>query len=98
MNEKLAARTKTEITKHGGIYALSKSINVNPGVIYRAKNGGNSPTLRKLWKVPKGKPRTRINIDTTPEIKQRFDSQRGAMSRAEYLARLLELANGELPY
>lgn len=35
--------------------------------------------------------RVRLNIDTTPELKARFDAQRGDMSRSEYLERLLNL-------
>ena len=68
----LAERTNLEILAAGGIYALSKDINVNPGVIHRAQHGGNSPTLRRLWKVPKHPQRSRIIINCSPELVARF--------------------------
>ena len=54
--------------------------------------GVDSKKLRKAMGIV-SPPRYRLNIDLgdKPELKARFDAQRGGMSRGEYLARLLEL-------
>ena len=90
----LAERTNLEVLAAGGIYALSKDIGVNPGVIHRAQHGGNSPTLRRLWKIPKHPSRSRLIIDTTPAQIARFDLQRGNLPRRAYLDELLDGAEG----
>lgn len=98
-NGDLKRRAKLEIELHGGIGPLSRAIGVNPGVIYRVKQGGNSPTLRRLWGIRKGN-RVRLSIDCDRATIARFDAMRGEMTRADYLLALLNLAagNGELPY
>ena len=94
-NGELLRRTKLEIAKHGNLNRLSIAIGVNPGVIYRVLRGGNSPTLRRLWGIPKHKRRPRLNIEIDPA---RFDAQRAehGMSRAEYVVYLMDL--DKLPY
>jgi len=62
----LEERAILEIQEHGSINALSKSIGVNPGVIYRVMHGGNSPTLRRLWDIPKNPPVPRLIINGCP--------------------------------
>ena len=54
--------------------------------------GVDSKKLRKAMGIV-SPPRYRLNIDLgdKPELKARFDAQRGGMSRGEYLERLLEL-------
>ena len=89
--ETLQQKAVLEIARYGTIRALAEAIDVNPGLIHRAKVGGNSPTLRKVWNMPKYPYRPRLNIEVSPELKARFDAQRGTMSRSEYLKRLLEL-------
>ena len=98
-NGELAMRAEFEIEQHGGIYGLSKATGVNPGVIWRVKNGGNSPTLRRLWKVPKHPPRPRLIINCPYETISRFHRARGDMTTGEYLEVLLDAADGigELP-
>jgi hypothetical protein len=94
-NGELLKRTKLEIAKHGNLNRLSIAIGVNPGVIYRVLRGGNSPTLRRLWGIPKHPPRPRLIVEIDPA---RFDNQRAAhgMSRAEYVVYLMAL--DKLPY
>ena len=95
MNGELAQKAKLEADRHGGIYALSKAIEVNPGVIHRVINGGNSPTLRRLWKIPKHPPRHRLIIDCEPELRTAFDAmRRDGESRGACLERLMLLAQG----
>ena len=94
MNCELAQRAKYEAKRHKGIYGLSKAIGVNPGVIYRVMNGGNSPTLRRIWKIPKHPPRHRLIISCAPEAIARFDNQRGELTRAEWLERVLDMVDG----
>jgi len=65
-NGELKQRAILEIQEHGSINALSKSIGVNPGVIYRVMHGGNSPTLRRLWDIPKNPPVPRLIINGCP--------------------------------
>lgn len=89
--DKFCAWVRESVDYAGGMRALAKRYNVNPGLIWRVCNGHDSDTLRKAMDIPKHPPRTRINIDTTPELKARFDAQRGGMSRGEYLERLLNL-------
>jgi len=95
-NGELAERTKYEIKQHGSIYGLSQATGVNPGVIYRVKEGGESPTLRRLWKVPKHPKRTRLMVSCSQKTIDRYDSQRGKQSRREYLNELLDMADGEM--
>jgi len=73
-NGELRRRAETEIKKHGNLNKLSVAIGENPGVIWRVLKGGNSPTLRRLWKVPKHPPRSRLIIETDAETIARFDS------------------------
>jgi len=72
-NGELKQRAILEIQEHGSINALSKSIGVNPGVIYRVMHGGNSPTLRRLWDIPKNPPVPRLIINgCPPELKAEY--------------------------
>ena len=93
-NKELAQRANFEIERHGSINAVSMATGVNPGVIWRVKNGGNSPTLRRLWKVTKHPPRSRLVIDCPPALRARFDAARGDSTRREYLEQLLDLDCG----
>jgi hypothetical protein len=61
-------------------------------MIAKAANGVNSPTLRRLWNVPKHPPRKRLIIATDP---LRYDTLRGDMSRAEFLDALLDMWQGK---
>ena len=98
-NGDLRRRVKLEIEQHGSINRLSKATGVNPGVIHRVKNGGNSPTLRRLWKIPKNEPVPRLIINNCPpEIKAQFEAQRGELSRVEHLVNLMRRDYGELEY
>lgn len=98
-NGELKLRVNNEIERHGNINRLSLAIGVNPGVIYRVKNGGNSPTLRRLWDIPKNEPVPRLIINgCPPELKARYEKRRGDMSRAEFLEHLLDMHDGVLPY
>ena len=96
----LAERTNLEVLAAGGIYALSKDIRVNPGVIYRAQHGGNSPTLRRLWKVPKHPPRPRLIINCSPATIARFHRARGDMTTGQFIETLLDVYDNmyELDY
>ncbi len=86
----LAQRAKYEIGRYGTILALSNELGVNPGVIYRVKKGGNSPTLRRIWKIPKHEPRPRLCIDVdSRETIALFDKLRGGFSRSEFLDELM---------
>ena len=90
-NGELKQRAILEIQEHGSINALSKAIGVNPGVIYRVLHGGNSPTLRRLWDIPKNPPVPRLIINgCPPALKARYETARGEMSRTEYLGHLLD--------
>ena len=92
-NGNLVERAEIEIRKHGNINRLSKAIGVNPGVIYRAKKGGNSPTLRRLWGVPKHPPVPRLIINgCPPELKARFEAMCNEldMTRLEMLVELMD--------
>jgi hypothetical protein len=88
-NGELLRRLKTEITAHGNAHRLSIAIGINPGVIYRVLHGGNSPTLRRLWHIPKHPPRPRLIINSCPpELKEAYDAICAAedVTRAELLA------------
>jgi len=69
-------------------------------MVARAAKGGNSPTLRRLWGIPKHPPRSRLIMNCPDELKERFDTLRTEMSRAEFLDALLDCWQGraELPY
>ena len=84
----------SELKKHKNPYQMARSIGVNPGLIHRALNGGDSPTLRRKFKIPKHPKRARLNIDTDEETIARFDNQRGELTRAEWLERLLDVGDG----
>ena len=91
----LEERAILEIQEHGSINALSKSIGVNPGVIYRVMHGGNSPTLRRLWGIPKNPPVPRLIINgCPPSLKARYEDARGEMTRTDFLEGLLDLLDG----
>jgi hypothetical protein len=90
-NGELKQRAILEIQEHGSINALSKSIGVNPGVVYRVMHGGNSPTLRRLWDIPKNPPVPRLIINgCPPALKARYEDTRGEMSRPDFLGHLLD--------
>ena len=94
-NGELKQRAILEIQEHGSINALSKSIGVNPGVIYRVMHGGNSPTLRRLWDIPKNPPVPRLIINgCPPALKDRYEDARGEMTRPDFLEGLLDCWEG----
>ena len=97
-NGELRRRANTEIEKHGGIRGAARHEGVTHGMVARVRHGGNSPTLRRKWGIPKHPPRTRLNIKATVATIAAFDEQRGPQSRADYLLYLLALDVGELPY
>ena len=93
-HDTLEERAKIEIAKHGTILALSKSIGVNPGVIYRVMHGGNSPTLRRLWDIPKNPPVPRLIINgCPPELKAAYLAMcvDYDMTRVELLSDMIEV-------
>ena len=91
-NEKLRTQAILEVKANNGIRATARAWGVTHGMIARALRGGNSPTLRRLWNIPKHPPMPRLIINSCPPaLKQRFEQQRGDMSRVDYLTRLLDL-------
>lgn len=100
-NDELKLRTKLEVDRAGSLIALARETGEYPGTIHRVLYyGGNSPTLRRIWKIPKHERRARISIDCPPDAIARYDAQRGDLSRREWLTVLLDLADGvgELTY
>ena len=90
-NGELKLRAIYERDKHGGIRAAAREWNVTHGMIARVINGGNSPTLRRLWGIPKNPPVPRLIINgCPPALKARYETARGEMSRTEYLGHLLD--------
>ena len=98
-NGELRRRAILESEIHGGDRAAARHWGITHGPISRARHGGNSPTLRRLWKIPKHEKRGRLTIqDPTGELTAAMDSQRGSQSREDYQRHLLALDRGELDY
>lgn len=94
-NGELRKRAILEEDEHGGIRPAARYWNITHGMIATAINGGNSPTLRRLWGIPKHPPRHRLTIDCPPELKARFDQLRGEQSRADFMLDLLDCWQGQ---
>ena len=77
-----------------GIRPAARYLGVNPGIVYNVLQGGDSPTLRRIWKIPKHPKRPRLIVRCTQETIERYDAQRGDMSRREWLERLIDLGDG----
>jgi len=103
-NGELLRRTKLEIAEHGNLNRLSIAIGVNPGVIYRVLRGGNSPTLRRLWGIPKHPPLPRLIINNCPlELKTIYDEMctEYGLTRPELLRDMMRVYNDtmeNMPY
>jgi len=94
-NGELKLRAIYERDKHGGIRAAARAWGKTHGMIARAINGGNSPTLRRLWDIPKNPPVPRLIINgCPPALKERYETARGEMSRTDFLEGLLDLLDG----
>ena len=94
-NGELKLRAIYERDKHGGIRAAAREWNVTHGMIARAIDGGNSPTLRRLWDIPKNPPVPRLIINgCPPALKARYETARGEMTRPDFLEGLLDLLDG----
>jgi len=94
-NGELKLRAIYERDKHGGIRAAAREWNVTHGMIARAIDGGNSPTLRRLWDIPKNPPVPRLIINgCPPALKERYEDARGEMTRPDFLEGLLDLLDG----
>ena len=100
-NGELQERANLEIMKHNGMRAAGRYWDVSHSIIGKAANGGNSPTLRRLWDIPKNEPVPRLIINGfSPEQKARFERMRGEIPRAEFQEHLMDWYEfeGELPY
>ena len=94
-NGELKARAIYERDKHNGIRAAARAWNVTHGMIARVINGGNSPTLRRVWDIPKNPPVPRLIINgCPPSLKARYEDARGEMTRPDFLEGLLDLLDG----
>ena len=94
-NDELLQRTKLEVKRAGSVMAVARATGEHPGTVHRVLYyGGNSPTLRRIWKIPKHTRRTRLTVSCTQETIERYDAQRGDMSRREWLERLIDLGDG----
>ena len=93
-NGKMAQRANFEVKQMGSINKVAQRYGVNPSMVWRVLHGGNSPTLRRIWKIPKHEPRPRLCIDCHPALIERFDDMRKGRGRAELLCDLMDLADG----
>ena len=103
-NGELRRRAILESEIHGGDRAAARHWGITHGPISRARHGGNSPTLRRLWKIPKHPPLDRLIINNCPpELKAIYDemcSEYG-LSRAELLKDMIAVYNDtmeNMPY
>ena len=72
-NGELKLRAIYERDKHGGIRAAARAWGKTHGMIARAIDGGNSPTLRRLWDIPKNPSVPRLIINgCPPELKAEY--------------------------
>ena len=93
-NGELKLRAIYERDKHGGIRAAAREWNVTHGMIARAIDGGNSPTLRRLWDIPKNPPVPRLIINgCPPELKAEYLAMcvDYDMTRVELLSDMIEV-------
>ena len=92
--EELQLFTEAAISQLGGVCKVASAYGVNSGNVTHARNGEESRIMRRVWKLPKRKPRPRLIVSCSEEMKQRYDTMRGELSRGEYLTELLDLAEG----
>ena len=93
-NGELKQRAIYEAATHGSIRAAARANGITHGMIASAIKGGNSPTLRRIWKIPKHEPRHRLIISCSQETIARFDAQRGERTRQEWLDVLIDIGDG----
>lgn len=75
---------------HGSIRGFAISEGISYGLVaYVLKRGGDSPTLRKHFKIPLRPRRVRLNIDTSADMIELFDELCNGASRADFLYSLL---------
>jgi hypothetical protein len=101
MGKKLQQWLNLQISIHGNLHAAMYAYDINDcyGMAYHTVNTGkDSPTLRRALRNKHGitfrRDRTRMVIDCPPELRAKFDEQRGENTRREWLERLILLADG----
>ena len=85
---------KNKLEEYRNPYHMATDNGWSSGLVYNGLKGIYSETLwhdigLRLWPKREG-----IFISCSPEMKARFDAQRGESSRQEYLEELLELGRG----
>ena len=100
----LAASLTTEHTKVSAPLVRKVALGLCKSPRVEAALGLREETITipvSQYRKPRATPprqRTRLTIDTDAATVTRYDYQRGNSSRREYLAELMDLAEGELPY
>ena len=90
----LQERLEIELSKYDNPHQLAQDIGVNYGLIWRVLHGGESPLLRRKFKIPKHPPRPRLIINCPPAAIARFHRARGDITTGAYLEVLLDAADG----
>jgi hypothetical protein len=90
---KLRRHLNKTLRDYPNSYRMSQEKGWCHGKVYRCLNGGYSPSLYKEIFPPEPRPRFTCE-DPDGEITRRTDTLRGEKTRAEFMAELLELWEG----
>jgi len=95
-DEELAFYVEAVIAEFGGVRQAAREYmeaDINAGHLTLARQGKGSRMIRRSWKIPEHPQRERLIISMSPA---RFNTQRGKVSRADWLVELMDLMDDHL--